>query len=202
MGCIMVGNSIGPSDALRKAGGWTILLGVLLMILGIIAIAFPFASSVAAAIWVGWLLIIGGAVLLAHAIRGRHESGFWLKLLWSIVYLVAGILLLASPVSGVLTLTLVLAVLWIVEGATAIALAFRLRPARPWGWVLFDGIVTVLLGLLIWIGWPGNATWLLGLFLGISLLATGISVLLFGWALRSGNLKVRMQNFRDIDPGV
>jgi uncharacterized membrane protein HdeD (DUF308 family) len=70
-------------------------------------------------------------------------------------------------------------------------LAYRLKPARPWGWVLFDGIVTLLLGLLIWIGWPGNAPWLLGLFLGISLLATGISVLLFGLALRSGHLQFR-----------
>src|SRR5262245_54556079 len=77
----MADHSIKPSDALRKAGGWTILLGILLLVLGVIAIAFPFASSLAAAIWVGWLLIIGGAVLLAHAIRGRHESGFWLKLL-------------------------------------------------------------------------------------------------------------------------
>jgi uncharacterized membrane protein HdeD (DUF308 family) len=198
----MADNSIKPSDALRKAGGWSILFGVLLLILGVIAIAFPFASSLAAAIWVGWLLLIGGAVLLAHAIRTRHESGFWLKLLWSIVYLVAGILLLASPATGVLTLTLVLAVLWIVEGATAIVLAFRLKPARPWGWVLFDGIITALLGLLVWIGWPGNAPWLLGLFLGISLLATGISVLLFGWALRSGSLKVTSQRLGSMDPGV
>jgi uncharacterized membrane protein HdeD (DUF308 family) len=198
----MADNSVKPSDALRKAGNLSIGLGILLLILGVIAIAFPFASSLAAAIWVGWLLVIGGAVLLAHAIRGRHESGFWLKLFWSIVYLVAGILLLASPVSGVLTLTLVLAVLWIVEGATAIALAFRLKPARPWGWVLFDGIITAVLGLLIWIGWPGNAPWLLGLFLGISLLATGISVLLFGWALRAGSLRIGAQRLGGMDPGV
>src|ERR1700752_5185567 len=99
----MADNSIRPSDALRKAGSWSILLGVLLLVLGVIAIAFPFASSLAAAIWVGWLLLIGAAVLLAHAIRARHENGFWLKLLWSIVYLVPGLLLLASPATGVLT---------------------------------------------------------------------------------------------------
>jgi uncharacterized membrane protein HdeD (DUF308 family) len=190
-----------PVDALRQAAGWSIGLGVLLMILGVIAICFPFASSLAAAIWVAWLLIIGGALLLAHAVRVRHESGFWLKLLWAVIYLVAGILLLASPIGGVLTLTLVLAVLWIVEGATAILLAFRLRPARPWGWVLFDGIITLLLGLLIWIGWPGNAPWLLGLFLGISLLATGISVLLFGLALRAGHLQLRT-NLGAADPRI
>ncbi|HWA44872.1 MAG TPA: DUF308 domain-containing protein [Hypericibacter adhaerens] len=187
----MTQSSNDSTDAVRKAGGWTIGLGVLLLILGIVSILFPLASSLAAVIWVAWLLIIGGAVLLVHALHRREERGFWLRLLWSVVYLLAGILLLASPVSGVLTLTLVLAVLWIVEGATAIALAFRLKPARPWGWVLFDGILTVLLGLLVWIGWPGNAPWLLGLFLGISLIATGISVLLLGWALRSGHITIQ-----------
>jgi len=191
-----------PADAIRKAANLSIGLGILLLVLGVIAICFPLASSLAAAIWVAWLLVIGGAVLLVHAIRSRQESGFWFKLLWAIVYLVAGLLLLASPVSGVLTLTLVLAVLWIVEGATAIALAFRLKPTSPWGWVLFDGIVTVLLGLLVWIGWPGNAPWLLGLFLGISLLSTGISVLLFGLALRSGSFRPGSSRMSAVDPGV
>jgi len=186
----MAQNVDSAADALRKAGGWTIGLGILMLVLGIVAILFPLASSLAAVVWVGWLLIIGGVVLLIHALHRREEAGFWLKLLWAIVYLVAGLLLLASPVSAIFTLTIVLAVLWVVEGITAIVLAFRLKPARPWGWVLFDGILTLLLGLLIWIGWPGNAPWLLGLFLGLSLLSTGVSLLLFGWALRSGNIKV------------
>jgi uncharacterized membrane protein HdeD (DUF308 family) len=197
----MTDNAIKPADALRKAASWSIFLGIVLLVLGVVAICFPLASSIAAAIWVAWLLVIGGAVLLVHAIRVRQESGFWLKLLWSIVYLVAGLLLLASPISGVLTLTLVLAVLWIVEGATAIALAFRLKPATPWGWVLFDGIVTVLLGLLVWIGWPGNAPWLLGLFLGISLISTGISLILFGWAVKAGSISMRSGKLGE-DPGV
>lgn len=197
----MTDNAIKPADALRKAASWSIFLGIVLLVLGVVAICFPLASSIAAAIWVAWLLVIGGAVLLVHAIRVRQESGFWLKLLWSIVYLVAGLLLLASPISGVLTLTLVLAVLWIVEGATAIALAFRLKPATPWGWVLFDGIVTVLLGLLVWIRWPGNAPWLLGLFLGISLISTGISLILFGWAVKAGSISMRSGKLGE-DPGV
>jgi uncharacterized membrane protein HdeD (DUF308 family) len=197
----MTDNAIKPADALRKAASWSIFLGIVLLVLGVVAICFPLASSIAAAIWVAWLLVIGGAVLLVHAIRVRQESGFWLKLLWSIVYLVAGLLLLASPISGVLTLTLVLAVLWIVEGATAIALAFRLKPATPWGWVLFDGIVTVLLGLLVWIGWPGNAPWLLGLFLGISLISTGISLILFGWAVKAGSISMRSGKLGE-DPGI
>jgi uncharacterized membrane protein HdeD (DUF308 family) len=197
----MTDNAIKPADALRKAASWSIFLGIVLLVLGVVAICFPLASSIAAAIWVAWLLVIGGAVLLVHAIRVRQESGFWLKLLWSIVYLVAGLLLLASPISGVLTLTLVLAVLWIVEGATAIALAFRLKPATPWGWVLFDGIVTVLLGLLVWIGWPGNAPWLLGLFLGISLISTGISLILFGWAVKAGSISMKSGKLGE-DPGV
>jgi len=197
----MTDNAIKPADALRKAASWSIFLGIVLLVLGVVAICFPLASSIAAAIWVAWLLVIGGAVLLVHAIRVRQESGFWLKLLWSIVYLVAGLLLLASPISGVLTLTLVLAVLWIVEGATAIALAFRLKPATPWGWVLFDGIVTVLLGLLVWIGWPGDAPWLLGLFLGISLISTGISLILFGWAVKAGSISMRSGKLGE-DPGV
>lgn len=198
----MTDNAIKPADALRKAAGWSIGLGILLLVLGVIAISCPLTTSLAAAIWAGWLLVIGGGVLMAHAIRGHKESGFWLKLLWSIVYLAAGLLLLASPVSGVVTLTLVLAVFWIAEGATAIALAFRLRPAKPWGWVLFEGIVSVLLGLLIWIGWPGNAPWLLGLFLGISLLSAGISVLLFGLALRSGSFRPAASRLSPTDPGV
>jgi uncharacterized membrane protein HdeD (DUF308 family) len=186
----MAQNVSGAADALRKAGGWTMGLGILLLVLGIAAILFPLASSLAAVVWVGWLLVIGGVVLLVHALHRRQEAGFWLKLLWAVVYLVAGLLLLANPVSAIFTLTIVLAVLWVVEGITAIVLAFRLKPAWPWGWVLFDGILTLLLGLLIWIGWPGSAPWLLGLFLGLSLLSTGISLLLFGWALRSGNIKV------------
>jgi uncharacterized membrane protein HdeD (DUF308 family) len=187
----MAQNVDSAADALKRAGGWTIGLGILLMVLGIAAILFPLASSLAAVVWVGWLLMIGGVVLLVHALHRRQEPDFWLKLLWAVVYLVAGLLLLANPVSAIFTLTIVLAILWVVEGITAIVLAFRLKPAWPWGWVLFDGILTSLLGLLIWIGWPGNAPWLLGLFLGLSLLSTGISLVLFGWALRSGNITVR-----------
>lgn len=197
----MAQNVNSAADALKKAGGWTIGLGILLLVLGIAAMLFPLASSLAAVVWIGWLLLIGGVVLLIHALDRREEAGFWLKLLWAVVYLVAGLLLLANPVSAILTLTIVLAVLWVVEGITAIVLAFRLKPARPWGWVLFDGILTLLLGLLVWVGWPGNAPWLLGLFLGLSLLSTGISLLLFGWALRSGDITISSGRLGP-DPGV
>jgi uncharacterized membrane protein HdeD (DUF308 family) len=197
----MAQNVDSATDALKRAGGWTIGLGILLLVLGIAAILFPLASSLAAVVWIGWLLLIGGVVLLIHALHRREEGGFWLKLLWAVVYLVAGLLLLANPVSAIFTLTIVLAVLWVVEGITAIVLAFRLKPARPWGWVLFDGILTLLLGLLVWVGWPGNAPWLLGLFLGLSLLSTGVSLLLFGWALRSGHITVTSGRLGP-DPGV
>lgn len=160
-------------------------LSIALIALGIGAIAAPFVSTIVAETWIAFILISAGAAKIAYAFRTRDQSGFIWKIVISALYVATGIMLVANPLSGVITLTLLLGSFLLTEGVFEIILAFRIRPERNWLSVLINGIVTLALGAIVVFQWPGDAPWLLGTAVGASIISTGVSRLML--SLNSSN---------------
>ena len=172
-------------ETLSRNWGWLLALGILMIILGVFAIAAPYGATLAVQFALGWVLVIGGVAEGIHAFMARGWGGFLLELLSAILYVVVGVLLLTNPVGGALALTIVLAVFLIVEGIFKIIMAMRVRDHRGWGWLLASGILSVILGALIWAEWPYSGLWVIGLLVGIQLLFTGWSLVMLALAARA-----------------
>lgn len=162
------------NNAKPQVGGspW---IGVLLIVLGIAAIALPIVSTIFVETWFSLILVSAGAAKLVYAFQTRSSGGFIWKLLLGILYVATGVMLFAYPRTGILTLTLLLGSFLLTEGVFELILAFRLRPQQNWTWVLGNAVITLLLGAMIWFQWPFDAPWLLGTLVGASVLFTGIS---------------------------
>jgi len=184
-------NIAGLSDSIRAAIQlhWKAFLieGILLVVLGLAAIIVPSIASVAVTIFVGSLFLISGAVGLALTFWTREMPGFWWSLLSALLAIVAGIVLLARPIQGTLTLTIILGIYFLAEGVFTImyALEHRRELSERWGWLLASGILDLLLAGLIIAGLPGTALWAIGLLVGIDMLFGGAS--LIGMALAARN---------------
>ena len=159
----------------KKGVNGSLLIGALLTVLGIVGITQPAVSTIFAETQFALILIFAGAAKLTYAFQTRNQGGFVWKLLLSILYIATGGMLFFYPLTGVLTLTLLLGSFLLTEGVFELILAFRLRPQQNWAWVLGDGIITLLLGGMIWFQWPFDAPWLIGTLVGASVLFTGIS---------------------------
>jgi uncharacterized membrane protein HdeD (DUF308 family) len=164
--------------------GLAIVLGILMVLLGIAAIAEPFIATIAITIVLAWILLIGGVVRIVHALQSRHKRGFWPQLLIGILYLIAGVLLISNILGAALSLTLALGFVIFFEGVFEVIAAFQVRRDRNWGWILFSGITAIILGILILEQWPFNAAWLVGVFAGINFLLTGIWMIMLALAIR------------------
>lgn len=169
----------------KKEVNVSLLIGGLLIVLGIIAIAQPTASTIFAETWFALILVSAGAAKLVYAFKTREEGGFIWKLLLSILYTGTGVMLFVNPLTGVLTLTLLLGSFLVMEGVFELILAFRLRPQQNWTWALGNGIITLVLGAMIWFQWPFNAPWLIGTLVGVSVLFTGVSRVMLSLKARS-----------------
>jgi len=162
--------------------------GIILVILGILAIAIPPLASLAVTIVLGWLFLISGLSGLVATFMGRGAPGFWWSLLSALLAVVVGIVLLAMPVSGTLTLTILLVAFFLVEGIASIMYALEHRdhlPAR-WGWMVASGIVDIIIAGLVFAGLPSSAAWAIGLLVGINMLMGGVA--LVGMALHARNI--------------
>src|SRR5688572_4836724 len=155
--------------------GWFLALGILLVVIGMAAIAFPFLSTIAAKVAIGWIFLVAGVVEVIHAFYVKRWAGFFWNLLIGLLYIVAGGWLAFFPLTGILTLTIVIAALFIAEGIVEFIMGFRMRPHEGWGWVVFSGLVAVAAGLLIALSLPESTVWALGLLAGINLLFSGWS---------------------------
>jgi uncharacterized membrane protein HdeD (DUF308 family) len=173
---------------------WRLVLaqGIVMMVLGFLAVVEPNVATFAVSIFVGWLFFIGGIFRTLSVWRARAMPGFAWALLTALLAIVLGLILIFRPLAGVLTLTLVLIAFFILEGITAIALAVQHREhLRSWGWILFSGIVDLLLAYLIWAGWPSSADWAVGLLVGINMLFFGLSLVMTALAARVMGTQVR-----------
>lgn len=157
--------------------GWFLGLGILLILAGAAAIAFPFVTTLAAKIVLGWLFLVTGLLNVVHAFVTRGWRAFTLNLLVGVLFLAAGAYLAFFPLGGIITLTILIAALFIAEGYLEILMAIRLQPDKGWAWVLLSGVLAVALGILIGLELPDSSTWTIGLLTGINLLASGVSFL-------------------------
>lgn len=167
------------AEALKKYRLWYMIYGLILIALGLFAIAMPYVATMAVELTVGWLLVIGGVLgLIASFSGGQSAPGFWWNLLIAILYLLAGVALLWHPVAGTVTLTLILVAYLISGGIAKAVMAVNMRNPLPkaWGWMLFSALVDIGLAVLIMSGWPGTAGWVIGILVGVNLLMTGVAL--------------------------
>ena len=168
---------------------WTLFLveGIILIVLGMAAILVPVVASLAVALFLGWLFLIGGIVGAVTTMMHRHAAGFRWSLLSSIVTLIAGLLLIGWPVGGALSLTLVLAAYLVAEGIASMMFAYQHRAELParWGWLFLNGAVDLMLAAIILVLLPAGALWALGLFIGIDFVFGGFSLISMALAARN-----------------
>lgn len=174
----------------KRSVGWSIGLSILMILAGILAIAIPPAAGIAVLVVVAWLLILSGAVHLVFAWHTRTAGGMIWELLLGILYIFVGVYAFLHPVAGLASLTLFLAIYLFVEGVLELILSFRLRPMPGSNWLLFDGIVTLILAILIWRSWPSSSEWVIGTLVGISMLFSGAARLSLSLAARRVLAKV------------
>lgn len=172
-------------NSMKKASGASIALGVLMIVAGLIAMVEPGVSGLFIALIVGWSAIFNGFAQILYAFRTHGGMHVALEIILGIIYIIAGVYLIMHPVGSLFALTLLLACFLLVYGIFALVLAFRMRPHNGWGWVLFDGIITILLGALIWKHWPINSEWVVGTLFGISIFISGITRLMVSLAIRN-----------------
>jgi uncharacterized membrane protein HdeD (DUF308 family) len=173
-----------PSSIVRQASTWSIIWGVLLIIFGMLAIGAPLQAAVAVNAVLAWLIIFAGVIHLILAFHAHGAGGLIWKLLVGLAYIFFGVYLIMHPLTGVASLTLVLALLFLAEGILNIILFFAIRSMGGSTWVLLDGIITLLLGLMIYRQWPSSAAWAIGTLVGASLLVSGITRVMLSLAVR------------------
>ncbi len=174
----------------KKAVNWSIGLSVLMIVAGVLAIASPLAAGVAVNVLVAWLLVFSGCAHLVFAWYTRSTGGFLWELLLGVVYIFIGVYLLIHPLAGLASLTIALAIYLLLEATLEFVLGFTLRPLPGSGWLLFDGIITLILAVMIWRTWPSNTAWVIGTLVGISMLFSGTSRLMISMAARSVTSKM------------
>ena len=173
--------------ALTIHAHWKLFLaqGIVMMVLGFLGVAVPFLATLAVEIFVGWLFLVAGLFRAVWVWRSRQTPGFAWSLLTAVLAIALGLVLILRPLAGVLTLTMVLVAFFIIEGIASIVGAIEhRRHLRSWGWVLFSGIIDLLLAYLIWAGWPSSAAWAIGLLVGINMLFFGLSLVMTALAAR------------------
>ena len=147
------------TSEVRSRAGWGIFLGIVTAALGVLLIAYPLFAATVTTIFIGCILIIAGVLDIALALRAHKAGTFFARLLLGVVYGLGGLLLLFNPQSGVALLTAVLGVMLLIEAGATTALAFQVKPLSGWGWLLFDAVITAILGFLILAHWPASAVW-------------------------------------------
>jgi uncharacterized membrane protein HdeD (DUF308 family) len=172
------------SDLVRRASTWSILWGVSLICLGMLSLAMPLVAAVAINVLIAWLIVLAGVVHLVVAFHTREAGSVIWRLLVGLAYICFGGYLIARPARGVVTLTLLLASLFLVEGIFNIILYFRARSTMRSSWFLLDGLVTLLLGAMIYMQWPSSSAWAIGTLVGVSLIFSGVTRVMVSLTVR------------------
>jgi uncharacterized membrane protein HdeD (DUF308 family) len=169
----------------KRSIGWIIAFSIGLIILGILSILLPTIASAFFTAVLGWITLLSGIMMIIQSFQSKPVRGFWLNLIVGIFYVIAGIYIQFNLVAAVAAFTLAFGVLFIVEGIFTIIMAFTNRAGHRMSWlVALNGIVTLVLGIMILNRWPSSALWLIGLYVGISLLFSGTSLLFAALAAR------------------
>jgi uncharacterized membrane protein HdeD (DUF308 family) len=172
------------SGVVRSVSTLSILWGVLLIIFGMLAVGSPFIAAVAVNVAIAWLIVLAGVVHLTVAFHTREAGSLIWRLVVGLAYVLFGVYLIARPALGVVSLTLVLASLFLIEGISNIVLFFKIRSFQGSSWVLIDGIITLLLGLMIYAQWPSSSAWAIGTLVGVSMIISGVTRVMLSLAVR------------------
>ena len=170
----------------QRASRWVMILGVVMIIAGVLAVVAPGPAALATSLFLAAMFILGGAAEIAHALATRTQDGFGWKLMSGIAMGALGVLFAAFPVAGIATLALLVGALLLANGVCSVMLALRLRPKKGWGWVLFDGALSIVIAVLIAIGWPATSVPIIGLLTGFALISGGVWRIVLARALRAG----------------
>jgi uncharacterized membrane protein HdeD (DUF308 family) len=180
----MTSNVFLLAEDIRHKWGWLLALGISMVFLGTIALFITPAATLGTVLVLGWLLVVSGIVEAIQAFRVRRWGGIFLHLIGGVLGVLVGLLVVTHPIAGALAWTLLFASFFTVIGLFRLVAAIRLKFPN-WGWAAFDGAITLLLGVLLWIDWPGSGVWFLGFAVGISLLLRGWSYVMFAIAVRT-----------------
>jgi uncharacterized membrane protein HdeD (DUF308 family) len=178
------------SSELKARAGWGIFLGVLIAGLGVLLIAYPLATATITTFLLGGILVAVGVIEIVLAVSSHTAGRLFLRVLLGIVLGFAGVMLIASPLAGVAVLTLWLGVVLIGEAIVTAILAFHMRPAAGWGWLLFDAGVSLVLGGLILAHWPVSSIWAIGTLVGAAVLMRGVTRIALSAGLRRAAVTV------------
>src|SRR5205807_10250020 len=174
----------GAPPSLQEIWVFVVGMGIALMTLGVAAIGSSFVATFATVMVFGILMLLGAIFQIVTALWGRSWRGFFLHLLAGVLYLIAGLFMIDNPVEAALSLTFLIAACLLVGGILRIVLSVVER-FEGWGWVLLNGAISVILGVGIWRQWPLSGLWVIGLFVGIEMLFSGLSWVMLGLAARS-----------------
>jgi uncharacterized membrane protein HdeD (DUF308 family) len=170
-------------ETVRRYSPFYLAQGVLMIVLGLVALVYPLVTSIALVVTLGWLLIVHGLLQAVGVIGAKDVPYFWLQLLSAVLAGVVGLLLLSQPVEGVLVLSLLLIVFLTSSGMARVVFALTIRPLPSWGWLLLSGIAGILMGFVLWSMLPGVADWLVGVLLGTHFIVEGAALAAFAFAL-------------------
>ncbi len=169
---------------LRAASSRLFWLGLVLVVVGIAAIVFPMMATLVATLLVGWVLLISGCVMFAGAFSIHGTGPFFGALLLGLLSIAAGVFLVFNPLAGAVALTLMVGVLFMLQGAFELFFAFELRPFSSWLGMLISGIASILMALLIAAGWPAISVIVLGILLGVNFITTGFGYIFVSRAMK------------------
>jgi uncharacterized membrane protein HdeD (DUF308 family) len=172
-------------ETVKRYSLWYLIQGVLLIAAGIFAIIYPVISSTAVIVLLGWLLIVSGVLQGLSLIGARHVPHFWLQLISFVLAILIGFLFLRDPAQGLLTVTLLLIVFFMIEGLSKVVFALTIKPFPNWGWVLASRLVGIFLSVILWANLPVTAVWLVGLLLGVQLISVGAATAFLAWQVRA-----------------
>jgi uncharacterized membrane protein HdeD (DUF308 family) len=172
-------------ETVKRYSLWYLLQGVLMVAAGVLALIYPLLASVAMIYLLAWILIVSGVLQAIGLIGARDVPHYWLQLISVVLAIVIGVLLLNQPESGLLLMTVLLIVFFMVEGISKIIFALTIRPFPNWGWVLASGIVGILLAVYLWTNMPIASEWVLGILLGIMLISEGAALAYLAWQVRT-----------------
>jgi uncharacterized membrane protein HdeD (DUF308 family) len=178
----MSGKSI--TDVFKEATGISIGSGVIMILLELLAMFLPQQTGFGVSVVIGWIIVVAGLAYLAYAFAARGAGSFLWRMLLGIVYVVGGGYLALYARLALQSLTVAVAILFFIAGVLEIVTFFQLRILPGSGWLLFDAIVSLLLAFVIWYPWPSSATWAIGLLVGINLIVSGITRLIYSVAAR------------------
>ncbi len=180
-----VAQALGP---LRAKWGWIVALGVVYLVAGFIALGSIVTATVASVLVVGAMMVVAGVFEVINAFQVKSWGRFIFWLVLGMLYIVAGFLAWDNPLLTAVWLTLFLGAVLVASGIMRIFLAFNMKHGSPWVWVVFSGVITFLLGLIILAHWPVSAVYTLGIFLGVDLVFAGVSWIGVGFGLKNAQI--------------